>query len=115
MKIKMKTCMAGPQGIAYPEEEMEIEDERGMELIKGGYAVALQHIKKPPKIEEPPKNEEPPETEQPSENEEPPETEQPSENGEPPKKDGEKNENKSNKPTRKGAGKSGGSKDKTKA
>ena len=38
--------MAGPDGTVYPEQEIEIDNNKAIELINGGYAVELENLDK---------------------------------------------------------------------
>lgn len=40
----MKTCMAGPEGTAYPDQEIDVGKDKANELIKGGFAIPLEII-----------------------------------------------------------------------
>ena len=41
MRIKMKTVMAGPDGTAYPGQEIVVADGRGQALVAGGFATEI--------------------------------------------------------------------------
>jgi len=50
LKIKMKTRMSSPKYQAAPDEIIDVDEIKGKELIKGGFAVPV--TKEPPKIEQ---------------------------------------------------------------
>ncbi len=41
MRIKMKSVMAGPDGTAYPGQEIAVPDAKGRDLVSGGYATEI--------------------------------------------------------------------------
>ncbi len=48
MKIRTTSLAAGPEGVVHPDTEMEVDDELGKLMVKGGAAVAV----KPQKVDE---------------------------------------------------------------
>ena len=53
MKIRLKTLMAGPEGVFLPESVIEVSPEEARALIAGGYAEPVPRQAAPAK-EEPP-------------------------------------------------------------
>lgn len=55
MKIKMKTLMSGPDGNAFPGQEIDIPIEQAQDLINKGYAIplkkAVEDLKKAASVE----------------------------------------------------------------
>lgn len=47
MKIKMRTLSCGPDGTMHPDKVYEVAKKDAEELIKGGFAVAVDEDKKP--------------------------------------------------------------------
>lgn len=45
MKIRMKTLMAGPGGVAFPGQIVDVPPETGRLLIEGGYAEAVERVR----------------------------------------------------------------------
>ena len=60
MKIKMKTTMAGPDGIATVGSVVELSDDQAKDLIAGGYAVSMEPATLPPTLLLPEKPVDPP-------------------------------------------------------
>ncbi|MBX9877628.1 MAG: hypothetical protein K2Y22_04150 [Candidatus Obscuribacterales bacterium] len=51
MKVKMNTTMAGPDGVVLAGKSVEVDEEFGAELVKGGYAVSLDGKRKVKEVE----------------------------------------------------------------
>jgi hypothetical protein len=54
MKIRLKTLMAGPEGVFPPGSVIEVSPEESKALISGGYAEAVPRPATQPKDEPPP-------------------------------------------------------------
>lgn len=48
MRVRMNTVMAGPAGIVFPGQVLDVALSLARDLVAGRYAVALDELPKPP-------------------------------------------------------------------
>lgn len=45
MKVQMKTIMCGPDGTGHPGQVVDVDDDRAIALVEGGYAEFIEEAK----------------------------------------------------------------------